>query len=231
MRSWWDGRPFAWLAGEHTAVRDLRRHLVEDRGVPKEDIEFTGYWRRGEVVALETDGAVPDPEKSITPFEKLHELTELVAPIAIRTAVELGVPELISRGVTSVADLAAKAGADERALGKLLRYLHALDVLTETEPGHYGLTPVGEVLTVEFIADRAAPRRGGRSRDARHPRAHRVDPHRPARLRLGHRPDLRRRASRAGLRGPLTWSAWRSSSPRWPSRSPRPTCSPESSTW
>ena len=105
---WWDGRPFAWLAGEHTAVRDLRRHLLEDRGLPKEDIEFAGYWRRGEVVALETDEAVPDPEKSITPFEKLHELTELVAPIAIRTAVELGVPELISRGVTSVADLAGK---------------------------------------------------------------------------------------------------------------------------
>ncbi|MEX5635148.1 SIP domain-containing protein [Parafrankia sp. FMc2] len=155
--AWWDGRPFAWFAGERSAVRDLRRHLVEDRGVPKEDIEFTGYWRRGEVVALEGDGAVPDPEKSITPFEKLHQLTELVPPIAIRTAVELGVPELISRGVSSVADLATKANADERALGKLLRYLHALDVLTETEPGRYGLTPVGEVLTVEFVADSLHP--------------------------------------------------------------------------
>ncbi len=153
----WDGRVFAWLAGEHTAVRDLRRHLVEDRAVPKEDIEFTGYWRRGEVVALETDGAMPDPEKSATPFEKLHDLTELVAPIAIRTAVELDVPELISRGVTSVSDLAVKANADERALGKLLRYLHALDVLTETAPGHYGLAPIGEVLTNEFMTDALHP--------------------------------------------------------------------------
>lgn len=154
---WWAGRPFAWIAGEHTAVRDLRRHLVEDRAMPKEDIEFTGYWRRGEVVVLETDQAVPDPEKTKTPFEKLHELTELIAPIAIRTAVELGIPELISRGITSVTDLAIKTDADERALGKLLRYLHTLDVLTETEPGHYGLTPVGEVLTVEFIADALHP--------------------------------------------------------------------------
>lgn len=150
---WWDGRPFAWVAGERTTVRDLRRHLVEDRGVRKEDIEFTGYWRRGEVIALETDGAVPDPEKSKTPFERLHELTELIRPIAIRTAVELGVPELISRGVTSVADLAVKADVDERALGKLLRYLHTLDLLTETEPGHYALTALGEVLTVEFFVD------------------------------------------------------------------------------
>ncbi|MFT4264152.1 MAG: siderophore-interacting protein [Nocardioides sp.] len=155
--AWWDGRPFAWVAGERTAVRDLRRHLVEDRGMPKGDIEFTGYWRRGEVVALETDGAMPDPEKSVTPFDRLHELTELVAPVAIRTAVELDIPDLISRGVTSVADLAAKAGADERAVGKLLRYLHALEILTQTGPGHYGLAPMGEVLTVEFMADLLHP--------------------------------------------------------------------------
>ncbi|MFJ8863741.1 SIP domain-containing protein [Streptomyces sp. NPDC102451] len=151
---WWPGQAFAWLAGEHTAVRDIRRHLVEDRGMPKEDIDFAGYWRRSEVVALETDGAVPDPERTVTPFQKLNGLTEFVAPIAIRTAVELGVPDLVSRGVTGVAELAAKTGADERALGKLLRYLHTLDVVTETEPRHYALTPVGDVLTLEFIADR-----------------------------------------------------------------------------
>ncbi|MFD0690127.1 siderophore-interacting protein [Actinomadura fibrosa] len=36
---------FAWLAGEAGAVRDLRRHLVGDRGVPKNRIDFAGYWR------------------------------------------------------------------------------------------------------------------------------------------------------------------------------------------
>lgn len=154
---WWNGRSFAWLAGEHAAVRDLRRHLVEEREVPKADIEFTGYWRRSEAIALETDAAVPDPEKTTTPFQKLHDLTELVAPIAIRAAVELDVPELISRGVTSVADLAIKTDADERALGKLLRYLHALELLAETEPGHYALSAVGEVLTNEFMADALHP--------------------------------------------------------------------------
>jgi NADPH-dependent ferric siderophore reductase len=154
---WWDGRPFAWFAGEHSAVRDLRRHVIEDRGLPSDDIESTGYWRRGEVIALESDTAVPDPEKTVTPFERLHELTELVAPIAIRTAIELDVPELISRGITSVADLAIKTDADARALGKLLRYLHAIDVLTETEPGHYRLTPIGEVLTLEFVVGALHP--------------------------------------------------------------------------
>lgn len=154
---WLPGQVFAWIAGERSTVRDLRRYLVEERGIPKEDIDFTGYWRRGEVVASEDDAAMPDPDKSKTPFEKLHDLSELIAPIAIRTAVELDLPELISRGVTSVPELAVKTGSDARALGKLLRYLHALDVLTEPEPGHYRLSPVGEVLTVEFMAEYLHP--------------------------------------------------------------------------
>ncbi|OLT51891.1 phage tail protein [Corynebacterium sp. CNJ-954] len=154
---WWDGRPFAWIAGEQSTVRDLRRHLVEECEVPKTDIDFTGYWRRDAVVSLEEDDAVPDPERNKAAFEKLHDLTELVPPIAIRTAVELGIPDMISRGVTSVVDLAERSGSDERALGKLLRYLLALEVLTAPRPGHYGLSPVGEVLTVEFVANSLDP--------------------------------------------------------------------------
>ncbi|MFD3639663.1 siderophore-interacting protein [Streptomyces griseus] len=36
----------AWVAGEASAVRALRRHLVEDRVLPKAAVEFSGYWRR-----------------------------------------------------------------------------------------------------------------------------------------------------------------------------------------
>ncbi|MEU1458175.1 siderophore-interacting protein [Streptomyces avermitilis] len=39
------GRPFAWLAGESGSVRALRRHLVDDRGLDKQSIDFSGYWR------------------------------------------------------------------------------------------------------------------------------------------------------------------------------------------
>lgn len=39
--------PYAWLAGEATAVRAQRRHLVHDRGFPRQAVTFTGYWRRG----------------------------------------------------------------------------------------------------------------------------------------------------------------------------------------
>ncbi|AXE83053.1 siderophore-interacting protein [Streptomyces atratus] len=39
------GSGAAWLAGEAGAVRALRRHLVEERGLPRAAVEFSGYWR------------------------------------------------------------------------------------------------------------------------------------------------------------------------------------------
>jgi NADPH-dependent ferric siderophore reductase len=41
------GRPYAWLAGESSAVVELRRHLVRERGVGKSDVYFSGYWLMG----------------------------------------------------------------------------------------------------------------------------------------------------------------------------------------
>ncbi|MFC8826469.1 siderophore-interacting protein [Streptomyces sp. NPDC057137] len=40
------GSVFAWLGGEASAVRALRRHLVGGRGLDKRSVHFTGYWRR-----------------------------------------------------------------------------------------------------------------------------------------------------------------------------------------
>ncbi|MBC6467831.1 siderophore-interacting protein [Actinomadura alba] len=42
-----DGRPYAWIAGEAAMVKALRRHLVNDRGIDRADICFSGYWRLG----------------------------------------------------------------------------------------------------------------------------------------------------------------------------------------
>lgn len=154
---WWEGEPFAWVAGEQSTVRDVRRHLVDDRGMPKEDITFVGYWKRSEVTALADDAAVPDPEHNTNAFEEFHDLAELVPPIAIRVAAGLGLGDLISRGFTDVAALAKRTSSDERALGKLLRYLHSIDLLTETERGQYGLTETGEFLANEFWAEMLDP--------------------------------------------------------------------------
>ncbi|GAA4964586.1 siderophore-interacting protein [Kineococcus glutinatus] len=38
---------YAWLAGEAAVVKELRRHLVRDLGVPRQCVAFMGYWRRG----------------------------------------------------------------------------------------------------------------------------------------------------------------------------------------
>ncbi|MCP2338717.1 siderophore-interacting protein [Actinomadura rupiterrae] len=54
---------YAWIAGEAGAVRTMRRHLVKDRGMPRESVEFMGYWRQGsteETLLAETlAGATP----------------------------------------------------------------------------------------------------------------------------------------------------------------------------
>jgi NADPH-dependent ferric siderophore reductase len=41
------GPSYTWVAGESRLPTGLRRHLVEERGVPKSDITFVGYWREG----------------------------------------------------------------------------------------------------------------------------------------------------------------------------------------
>ncbi|WP_103379977.1 siderophore-interacting protein [Pseudonocardia dioxanivorans] len=40
-----DGDGQAWLAGESGAVRDLRRHLLDDRRLDRRRVYATGYWR------------------------------------------------------------------------------------------------------------------------------------------------------------------------------------------
>ncbi|RPE33953.1 siderophore-interacting protein [Kitasatospora cineracea] len=42
-----DGAPYAWIAGESGTVKELRRHLVRERGVDRRAVAFSGYWRRG----------------------------------------------------------------------------------------------------------------------------------------------------------------------------------------
>lgn len=38
---------YAWIAGEASMVRAVRRNLVRDRGFDRKTVTFTGYWRRG----------------------------------------------------------------------------------------------------------------------------------------------------------------------------------------
>ncbi|MGW0779885.1 siderophore-interacting protein [Streptomyces sp. NPDC002913] len=42
-----DGTPYAWIAGEASQVRALRRHVVQERKFDRRRVTFVGYWRRG----------------------------------------------------------------------------------------------------------------------------------------------------------------------------------------
>jgi NADPH-dependent ferric siderophore reductase len=41
------GEGYAWVAGESGLIRQVRRHLVSRRGMPKSAVYFCGYWRIG----------------------------------------------------------------------------------------------------------------------------------------------------------------------------------------
>jgi hypothetical protein len=40
-------RVYVWLAGEAGALKPLRRWVRDDLGVPRDDVDVTGYWKRG----------------------------------------------------------------------------------------------------------------------------------------------------------------------------------------
>ena len=56
-------RPYAWIAGESSTVRALRRHLVGERGYDRSAVNFAGYWRAG---ASEDDLRAPQATKTET---------------------------------------------------------------------------------------------------------------------------------------------------------------------
>jgi SAM-dependent methyltransferase len=59
---------------------------------------------------------------------------------------KLGLADLMAAGPRPVAELAAEAGADERALHRMLRALTAAGLVREAGPGCFGLTPVAQPL-------------------------------------------------------------------------------------
>lgn len=46
---WRDGTPFAFVHGEREAVKGLRRHLTDERGLRRDSLSISAYWARGRV--------------------------------------------------------------------------------------------------------------------------------------------------------------------------------------
>lgn len=45
---WPQGKVYVWAGGEAGALRDVRRFLLNDAGLPREHLSMSGHWKRGE---------------------------------------------------------------------------------------------------------------------------------------------------------------------------------------
>ncbi|MER5646275.1 methyltransferase [Streptosporangium sp. NPDC002524] len=90
-----------------------------------------------------TGGAVPD---GFDAWRTMTPLMDLVTPMALRVAVTLRLPDLVDEDGSDIGDLAARAGADPDALGRLLRHLVGRDVFAEPRPGTFAATGTSTLL-------------------------------------------------------------------------------------
>src|SRR3954453_6918819 len=68
---------------------------------------------------------------------------------AVQLAAELGVADLLGDGPRAGTARASPTSTPPGALYRLLRALAAVNVFTEVEPGHFGLTAVGAHLRAD----------------------------------------------------------------------------------
>ncbi|MGO1851927.1 MAG: SIP domain-containing protein [Microbacteriaceae bacterium] len=149
---WWDGKVFAWVAGETLTLTPIRRWLRNEKGLPKEQVEVTGYWRRQEVVVDEKTG-LQDLDATEDEEDQFHELSELMPPFALRVAASVGLGPALGQQRRTVAELAQQTGTDPVGLGKLLRYLTALGLAETTDGTSYALTSLGRELDDDYTAE------------------------------------------------------------------------------
>lgn len=80
--------------------------------------------------------------------DRAHSLIDgFRATQCVRAVAELRIPDLVSNGPRSAADLAAETGVLEDPLRRVMRTLVSLGVFEETEDGRFGPTAVSECLT------------------------------------------------------------------------------------
>jgi SAM-dependent methyltransferase len=85
-------------------------------------------------------------ERPPSALAALTAMSDLETAMAIRVAATLRLADLIASGVNGLEQLAARSGAHQDALRRLLRYLACRHVLTITADGSYALTARGECL-------------------------------------------------------------------------------------
>src|SRR5699024_6283669 len=95
---------------------------------------------------------LPEPEGTLDVLHQVHEMTELLPPIITRTAVTLGINDLVAGGVSTAEAIAAELGIAADRARAVLTAMCALGLLTREEQD-YRNTPTGAVLTGDGAAD------------------------------------------------------------------------------
>jgi hypothetical protein len=90
--------------------------------------------------------ALPHTPGAPPPMQMMEMLYGALATQLISVAAEFGIADLMADGPRPIDELAADAGADAKALYRLLRALASLGVFTEVEARVFGLNPLGETL-------------------------------------------------------------------------------------
>ncbi len=80
------------------------------------------------------------------PVQMVQLLAGFQVSQALYVAAKIGVADHLIDGPVPIERLAAELDADPLALSRLLRTLSSLGVFSETEPGTFGLTPLGATL-------------------------------------------------------------------------------------
>lgn len=141
--TWPDGEVYVWLAGEAVTLKPLRTFLKNERQVPRDCLEVTGYWRRRDAGA--TPAAEPEAADEVTAHDRLHDLIDLTGAYAVRVAVTCGLIEALDGRTATLTELAEKTGSQPAVLSPLARLLVGLDVLSQDD-GRFGLGPLGAEL-------------------------------------------------------------------------------------
>ena len=132
--SWWEGDGFVWGAGEREAVKLLRKYLIDERGHDRRALDVVAYWHKG-----------VEDEARAAAHDRLHQLTDLLAPHAVRVATTLRLPDLVASGATTASALAEQSGASAAGLELLVPVLLEYGILEGT-PEALKLGLMGQML-------------------------------------------------------------------------------------
>lgn len=163
---WWDGEPFAWVAGESASLKPIRRWLQHEKGLRKDQMHLSGYWKSGkqkdryranrtqptEITRATEPAATPIPaavQAASTPAVQelgFAALADLVAPFAIRTAVTIGLGTALATAPRDTEELAVATNTQPSGLATLLAYLESHNLVARNSAQQWQLSTAGRVL-------------------------------------------------------------------------------------